>query len=45
MHVKAEELYPEDYDMSIVFDSAENRKKRHDMNRKYTTEVIEYKNK
>ena len=42
LHVKAEELYPEDYDMSIVFDTVENRKKRHDMERKYTTEVIEY---
>ena len=42
LHVKAEELYPEDYDMSIVFDTVENRKKRHDMGRKYTTEVIEY---
>ncbi len=40
--VKAEELYPEDYDMSIVFDSVENRKKRHDMERKYTKETIEY---
>lgn len=43
LHVKAEELYPEDYDMSIVFESVENRKKRHDMERKYTTETIEYK--
>ena len=42
LYVKAEELYPEDYDMSIVFDSVENRKKRHDMERKYTTETIEY---
>lgn len=42
LHVKAEELYPEDYDMSIVFDSVENRKKHHDMGRKYTTETIEY---
>ncbi len=42
LHVKAEELYPEDYDMSIVLDSVENRKKRHDMGRKYTTETIEY---
>lgn len=42
LHVKAEELYPEDYDMSIVFDSVENRKKHHDMERKYTTETIEY---
>lgn len=44
LHVKAEELYPEEYDMSIVFDSVENRKKRHDMGRKYTTETIEYGN-
>ena len=42
LRVKAEELYPEDYDMSIVFDSVEIRKKRHDMERKFTTEVIEY---
>lgn len=42
LHVKAEELYPEDYDMSIVFDSVENRKVRHDMERKYTTECIKY---
>lgn len=42
LRIKAEELYPEDYDMSIVFDSAEIRKKRHDTERKFTTEVIEY---
>ena len=42
LHVKAEELYPEDYDMSIVFDSVENRKVRHDMERKYTIECIKY---
>ena len=41
LHVKAEELYPEDYDFSIIFDTVENRKKRHDMERKYTTEKIE----
>ena len=40
LHVKAEELYPEDYDFSIIFDSVENRKKRHDMERKYTEETI-----
>ena len=43
LHIRAEELYPEDYDMSIVFDSVENRKKHHDMERKYTTETIEYR--
>ena len=37
----ATKLYPEDYDFSIIFDSVENRKKRHDMERKYTDAVIE----
>lgn len=41
LHVAATELYPEDYDFSIIFESAENRKKRHDMQRKYTEEVVE----
>ncbi len=41
MHVPADDLYPEDYDFSIVFDTVENRKKRHDMQRKYTEDVIE----
>ncbi len=41
LHVSAAELYPEDYDFSILFDTVENRKKRHDMQRKYTDEVIE----
>lgn len=42
LQVKAAELYPEAYDMSIVLDSVENRKKRHDMGRKYTKERIDY---
>ena len=33
--VAAEELYPPDYDFSIIFDTAANRKLRHQMNRKY----------
>ena len=41
LQVAATELYPEDYDFSIIFDTVENRKKRHDMQRKYTEEVIE----
>ncbi|MDE6761986.1 MAG: DNA mismatch repair protein MutS [Lachnospiraceae bacterium] len=41
LHVAATELYPEDYDFSIIFESVENRKKRHDMQRKYTDDVIE----
>ena len=40
LHVKAEELYPEDYDFSIIFDTVENRKIRHDMDRKLTEEAI-----
>lgn len=40
LHVAATELYPEDYDFSIVFDTVENRKKRHDMERKYTEEIV-----
>ncbi len=34
--VEASELYPEDYDFSIVFDTVQNRKLRHQMERKYT---------
>lgn len=32
---KAEDMYPEDYDFSIIFDTVENRKARHLMERKY----------
>ena len=35
LHVAAEELYPEDYDFSIIFDTVENRKLRHRMERKH----------
>ena len=41
LHVAATELYPEDYDFSIIFETVENRKKRHDMQRKYTDDTIE----
>lgn len=37
--VKSEELYPDDYDFSIVFDSVANRKARHQMERKYTKDM------
>jgi len=39
LHVAAEELYPEDYDFSILFDSVETRKLRHDMERKHVQGV------
>ena len=35
LKVAAAELYPEDYDFSIIFDSVENRKARHLMGRKH----------
>ncbi len=38
LHVAAEELYPEGYDFSIVFDTVENRKLRHQMERKFVEE-------
>lgn len=39
LHVKAAELYPEDYDFSIIFDSVETRKARHRMDRKYCSDL------
>lgn len=42
LHVAATELYPADYDFSIIFETVENRKIKHDMERKYTKEVIRY---
>lgn len=33
LQVAASQLYPEDYDFSIIFDTVENRKLRHDMDR------------
>lgn len=35
LKVPAAELYPPDYDFSIIFDTVENRKARHQMGRKY----------
>lgn len=35
LHVPASRLYPEDYDFSIIFDTVEHRKARHQMERKY----------
>jgi hypothetical protein len=42
LHVKADQLYPEDYDFSIVFDTVEQRKARHEMSRKLTYKVLVY---
>lgn len=35
LHIAKEELYPDDYDMDILFESKENRKKRKLMSRKH----------
>lgn len=35
LHVPASELYPEDYDFSIVFDTVANRKSRHLLNKRH----------
>lgn len=35
LHVAAEELYPENYDFSILFDSVANRKLRHQMEKRH----------
>lgn len=42
LHVPASQLYPDDYDFSIIFDSVEKRKARHEMDRKYVEEALEY---
>lgn len=39
LHVSSDELYPEDYDFSIIFDTVENRKARHQMERKYVKDL------
>ncbi|WP_432661789.1 endonuclease MutS2 [Wukongibacter baidiensis] len=35
LHIEAENLYPENYDLDIVFETKENRKKKKLMNKKY----------
>lgn len=42
LHVAAEQLYPADYDFSIIFETVANRKLKHKMERKYTEEMICY---
>jgi DNA mismatch repair protein MutS2 len=40
LHIPASKLYPENYDFSIIFDTVENRKKRHEMERKHNPNLI-----
>lgn len=39
LHVKAEQMYPENYDFSIVFESVATRKAKHQMERKYSGDL------
>lgn len=39
LKVAASQMYPEDYDFSIIFDTVENRKARHQMDRKYVPDM------
>lgn len=41
MYIPAEELYPEDYDMDIIFETKENRKLRKEMMKRHIDGVIE----
>ena len=42
LKVAATEMYPEDYDFSIIFDTVANRKARHKMDKGYTGIEISY---
>ncbi|MDP5272993.1 endonuclease MutS2 [Chengkuizengella axinellae] len=43
MHIEAAELYPENYDFDIIFETKENRKKRNELSRKHVEGLtIEY---
>ena len=37
--VSASELYPDDYDFSIIFDTVENRKARHILSKRYDADA------
>ena len=36
----ASELYPPDYDFSVIFDSVENRKARHKLDKGHNPDII-----
>lgn len=40
LYISADELYPEDYDFDIIFDTKENRKKSKLLNRKHVEGLI-----
>ena len=42
LRVSADQLYPENYDFSTIFETVSNRKIKHDMSRKQTDRTIDY---
>lgn len=40
LKVAASELYPEDYDFSVIFDTVENRKARHKMGKGFREDLV-----
>lgn len=40
LHIPASELYPENYDFSIIFDTVVNRKARHSMEKRHDANLI-----
>ncbi|QNU68937.1 DNA mismatch repair protein MutS [Ruminiclostridium herbifermentans] len=40
LHIPARELYPEDYDFSIIFDTVANRKARHKMESRHNPNLV-----
>ena len=40
LRIPASELYPDDYDFSIIFDSVDNRKARHKMNKRHNEDLV-----
>lgn len=40
LYVAAEQLYPADYDFSIIFDTVTNRKIRHQMEKRHVEDII-----
>lgn len=40
LYIKAEDLYPEDYDMSIIFETKENRKRLKEMSKHHIDESV-----
>lgn len=40
LHIPSSELYPDDYDFSIIFDTVSNRKARHKMGKRHNADLV-----